>query len=301
MHVEQINGKSVYTVVAHNAVLRAWAAIRSTLPEPPILITLDHHTDTRPAFCHYLCNTSQYRLHEHSVEHLIHLANAESRRINVTDAASVDRAIQCLRNDEHIDAAIRGGLLAHAYVISYDAHFSGTPPQRVQRLGIEERLRLSLSGVDFNDGDYEAPESKIFEVGSGCAVGCEKSPHDDDCHVEHRAQAIESDYLRMKLEQIGRMSRAFGIEDVLQHPFILDIDLDYFGSARSMAPSDTTVFYDLIRRAVAITIATEPTYVSQERLSGETISAEALQPQLREHITRALSAQSVAPASRSGR
>jgi hypothetical protein len=148
-------------------------------------------------------------------------------------------------------------------------------------------LQLRSSGIELPEGPYDVPESKIFHVGSGCAVGCEKRSHDEECDTEHRAQAIESHYLQVKLEQIKEMALTFGITDVLNQAFVLDIDLDYFGSDRSIAPRDPAVFYNLIRRSVAITIATEPRFVRLERLPGETITAETLLPQLKQHIARA--------------
>jgi integrase len=43
--------------------------------------------------------------------------------------------------------------------------------------------------------------------------------------------------------------------------FILDIDLDYFNTAKSITPDHRSVFYDLIRRCIGITIAMESYYV----------------------------------------
>jgi len=46
-----VSGKAVYEFESHNAALLAWADIRRRSgPLEPILITLDHHTDTRAAF-----------------------------------------------------------------------------------------------------------------------------------------------------------------------------------------------------------------------------------------------------------
>ena len=48
-----INHKPVYLVEEHHQVLIPWALERANLPQPPQVLTLDHHTDTLPAFTHY--------------------------------------------------------------------------------------------------------------------------------------------------------------------------------------------------------------------------------------------------------
>jgi len=57
------------------------------------------------------------------------------------------------------------------------------------------------------------------------------------------------------------MAASAEIEDIKSIPYVLDIDLDYFRTIKSLTPDDPSAFHDLIRRAVAITIATEPDYV----------------------------------------
>lgn len=41
---------------SHHHVLPAWVALRATLPAAPSLITLDRHTDFRPAFLRDTCH-----------------------------------------------------------------------------------------------------------------------------------------------------------------------------------------------------------------------------------------------------
>ena len=48
---------------------------------------------------------------------------------------------------------------------------------------------------------------------------------------------------------------------LLQEPYILDIDLDYFNTFASVAPMDATVLRQLANGAGLITIATEPKHV----------------------------------------
>jgi hypothetical protein len=265
--VQEISGKKVYIVMKHQAVLEAWADIRKTLSKAPILITLDHHTDTILAFNRHLCVSGRHKVDAQSWEHIFALAEEDCQKIKVNDRASVIDAVGRLNNDEHIDAAIRAGIIDHAYVISYSESYG------------EPRVA---------DGEaYERPYNGIFQLKSGCTVGCKPSTHTDDCYLEHSAQAIETIYLQDKLNTIRRMSQALGISNVLEERFVFDVDLDYFHSARSIAPKDPTRFYDLIRRAIAITVATESRFVQSERLPGESITADWLLERLKEHIHQA--------------
>ena len=51
-----IGGKAVYIVEEHHQALIPWGIERRKTALPPVLITFDYHTDTRPAFLHYaLC------------------------------------------------------------------------------------------------------------------------------------------------------------------------------------------------------------------------------------------------------
>ena len=75
----------------------------------------------------------------------------------------------------------------------------------------------------------------------------------------------------------------------MERKYILDIDLDYFRTERAVHPTDTKTFYNLIRNAEAITIATEPEFIGYEKLPGENISSATLLPQIMNHIRTALS------------
>jgi hypothetical protein len=86
------------------------------------------------------------------------------------------------------------------------------------------------------------------------------------------------------------MAKAIGLSNVDAKPYILDIDLDYFHSEKSINPTDTTAFYRLIRNSVAVTIATEPECVEYLRLDGSAVTAPMLLDRLKEHIKAAMMA-----------
>lgn len=101
----------------------------------------------------------------------------------------------------------------------------------------------------------------------------------------HSDLAIESEYLEAKLKVADEICRALGQLDFMKGKYILDIDLDYFRTEKSITPKDARTFYELIRNAEIITVALEPNFVALERLSGETITSDFLLLRLLEHIT----------------
>ena len=48
----KIEGKNIYLAENHHEVILAWAEERKKLETLPSILTLDHHTDTLPAFTH---------------------------------------------------------------------------------------------------------------------------------------------------------------------------------------------------------------------------------------------------------
>jgi hypothetical protein len=74
---------------------------------------------------------------------------------------------------------------------------------------------------------------------------------------------------------------------ITETDYILDIDLDYFRTAKSSNPNDTSLLYKLIRGAGIITIALEPECVKHCRLSREKITADTLLVDIIKHIAQA--------------
>lgn len=84
------------------------------------------------------------------------------------------------------------------------------------------------------------------------------------------------------------MGSTSGLGTINNNKYILDIDLDYFQTKKSITPSTTAVFYKLIRNSIAITIARECSCVESCRLEGETIDCNYLLEKLLEHIKKAM-------------
>ena len=92
-------------VPLHHEVLRAWCRHRREVEFPPVAVTFDHHTDTLPAFSR--------------------AASSEAERESwITEFdwrsdVSVETALQRLRHDEHLDLALRGGVISGSIVIAH--------------------------------------------------------------------------------------------------------------------------------------------------------------------------------------
>ena len=119
-------------------------------------------------------------------------------------------------------------------------------------------------------------------------MGCEAGCHDDDCYRLQANQVIESAMLDQLIATANLMAAPTGIQSIVATPFVLDIDLDYFRSIKSLTPDDTTTFYGLIRESVAITIATEPNFVKDLRIDDDLMS-DLAQAAIVAHIQEALS------------
>jgi len=275
MEKRELHGKAVYIFEDHNVAFAAWSEIKAAHEGELILLTFDHHTDVHEAFIGWA-----YKEIDPDLDGVSPLIEERLARVNVQDEGSVREAVNDLRNDEQIDAALRLGLFRLAFCFNN-----------------QDRNTWSIEQAKFFSGwvpgaapleppfSYEVPKRRIFEIGEICAVGCERMPHTDDCSKPMAKQAIESVMLEQMITKANRMAAAADIEDVVKVPYVLDIDLDYFRTKAGLSPVDARVFHDLIRNAVAITIATEPRFVRMERFDDVT-SDYALEKVL-EHIDEA--------------
>lgn len=247
-----IGGRDVCIVEAHHFVLFPWAEIRRTETAAPALITLDHHTDTMPAFHRY-----RYRATKGDWDAMEAMLPRLIADIDWNDDRSLLKAVHKLCFDEHIRAAVSSGIISRAFAIN-------------------------LSGETCTEHDG------IYEAGAICAIGCDKTPHDDACLITHAAQVLESVYLDHELTQLNEMAQADGLPIAEAAPYILDIDLDYFHSEKAINPDDPSTFYRLVRNAIAVTVALEPECVEELRCVGSTVTSAVLLDRLKEHIEAAM-------------
>jgi hypothetical protein len=245
-----VGGKKVYIVENHHEVLIPWSEYASENETAPVLLTFDHHIDTRSAFYRYSCRVAGQEWRSVR-EQLIEDAD-------INDSYTVAAALERLCNDEHIDFALQTGIISDAAVFS-----------------------LMGAGIC---RDYA--NSKICYV-DPCGISkCSTSSRDDECQIDAYDRVIEGEELLYKLNQINRFIPGFFTSDRIKKKFILDIDLDCFHTKKSINPVDKSLFYYLINNAEIITIAREGYYVELEKRDDD-INVEYLLEKLLVHIENA--------------
>lgn len=251
--VEQIGSKLVYVVESHEQVLLPWAIERRAAGKPLILITLDHHTDTNWPFIHRLGSEDDVKSR----------SLAEIRKFNINDDASMKLCMQEIYNDQQIRAAIMLNIFEYCFVISHEGT-QDTPDSNEMNaystaLPALMMNKFAARSADFSDlpvqpsrpFTYRLPDDRLFIVGHAPGTNSMENP-------------IEDEHLEGRFNIVHEMSQSTGIfQSVFEQDYILDFDLDYFHSMRSMKPQESNLLNKLIRNSRAITIATEPSYVFQ--------------------------------------
>ena len=286
--------KFVYITESHHHVLPAWTDLRRQSDRAPRLLTFDHHKDTRSAFIAY--STRQPRAEHRPWEAI---TTERLRTIDFRSDESIKAAVADLAWDEHIDAAVRLDVLDIAFVAAYD---------EVGHIESNEQLALdakrTLGGTEMRDGKlfvtlpgpptiasppftYRIPASRIVTLPH--ALLPEELP-EDQAYRAYFDAALESQFLKQRLELIHEITRTSGEPGLFDRLFILDFDLDYFNTKQAIAPADTSMLDDLIPRAAFITIARESSCVNSCQVKGEGLDSDFLEQELLKHIARATEA-----------
>ena len=204
---EQWGSKTAYVVEEHHHVLAPWAEQDGPLH----VLTLDHHTDVLASGRHF---------------------------------PTIAEAVAGLRHDQHIDYALRHGIIRSATIFSTVNYAHDYHPD----------IRI----VNFhNHPEYPDDNNR-------------------DLLAAYYGEALESDYLRKCLSECN-----------LKGPYIFDIDLDYFKTARSIHPQDAAVFFELVRNARFLTVSREADWVRLLNQDWEKIDADYLEKELSDLVRRA--------------
>jgi hypothetical protein len=207
----------------HHEVLEHWADYRRRRPQAPLLLTLDHHTDTSPAFRLYLKEFRQ------TPQEFIRRQKNLLSSMNFQNAQSIRQGIQNLAHDEHITAALSADIISSAFVIAQNA-------------------------VDTDGAVYE--QHKI------CCFAAFRDQNKSLSKENQLDLLLESEFLQQAFAHFSKVSSPFrSIETFILHDYILDIDLDYLNTCKSVEPENSVFLKTLAEHAGLITVAREDRHV----------------------------------------
>jgi len=244
-----ISGKPVAVMDSHHHALVPWSRWWATA-RPLRLITLDHHCDTQESFLGAAFDGKSK----------VAKSKQDALRSALDPSAehSVEKAVLQLRHDEHIDAAIRAGIIDAAFIIheqneravksleqkAYEAEASALEPS--ERFLFRKHTKRPDPPMN-----YEMPGDRMVAIDPTyyCRDGSLVTPWPD--------RAVESDHLEDRLAIFEQVLRSAGEPALEGSPFVLDIDMDAFRTLKSLRPDDPSTFHHLVQGAVGVTVARE--------------------------------------------
>lgn len=277
-----VRGKPVAIFDAHHYALLPWARWRRGRSQLRVL-TVDYHCDTHQAFLRAAFDQVSGRLDKAARQSMI-------KAIDPADEASVERAVARLRHDEHIDAAIRGGIVDLVFIIAEQNQ------RAVKSREDEEYFRKAdaLEGVEkflyFKQVPrpqppmrYDMPEHRMVALDPPRYLreGVLTEPWPD--------RVLESDHLEDRLRSFDQICTDANVPRLVDAAYVLDLDLDAFNTRKAMDPDDSKTFRTLINGACGITIALEPDCFNSCWTDGPAISVDEALEKILAHIEKALS------------
>lgn len=274
---KKIKDKDIFIFKDHHFALYPWLNLRCKLNKPLNLISLDHHTDTHKPFLNKCFINNEYNET---------LAKTYINSIDIKNVSSLDIIIDKLRNDEHIKTAIDANIINTAFIISYDNHVD-------KPISYEEDKQVkNWTDICFDDlmgkihplknisRPYTYPVDKIY---------IPKTDMSDRIvsDVELYDMALEDEFLQDKFKVFSEMSPKQIDLNGFKDDYILDIDLDYFHTIKSIDPKESTLIKKIINNAEIITIAQEPICVDLVKLDKE-VNSKYLEEHLLNFIEKAL-------------
>lgn len=285
---KSINNKDVFIVEDHHHVLEAWFSYKNY---KPCVVSLDHHSDTIPAYLRYShWNCTDNRNNEVIEKYNIDLVRRFS---NCNDLDEVLEAIKFLKHDEFHDAAIYMGLINKSIIINYQSGH-GLSPSRIFNIDKEKVYSDEpIIVVPINKSNFCINDRRH----------CNSSCHSTSCICYNFNYCIDNKVLNHCISNVQKKTEI----NILEQAYILDIDLDFFHTFASINHDDAknchtlkngyisdiplnlnlTTFYSLISKAMAITIAKEKTCVdvwNNEYGYTKNLSSDLLLESLLEHI-----------------
>ncbi|MDY0050902.1 MAG: UPF0489 family protein [Aliarcobacter sp.] len=273
-----INKKQISIFENHNEAVIPWDSLKTN--NKPALLTFDYHTDTHLALLRH--NWKKLNSPQNHQE----LVNEANKMLSLP--FNILELVKILRNDEHIDFAIRADIISHAYVCSYSTSSNTIKSEETK---LWEKNNLDVIKIYTNNQEekptkhtFKMPQNKIIELDNehfyNLNIFEQKQQADlaiDDININHRIS---------KIQEINKS--IFSEKYDFLNNFILDIDLDYFNTLNSINPKNIESFYLLIRKAKMITIAKESYFVNECKLENEEIDVNIILDKILNHIKTAL-------------
>ena len=292
----EINEKPIYIFEDHSLAFKAWLDIKNKSKITPFVVTLDHHTDTRKPLCNFGAKEKMQSKEIISFEESYNRTlEIHFKKLNIDDEAEVNDFLVKLHHDEHISSAIQKGIINYSISIQWDdnsgtysveedeCHNQPTLTDLMGEFGFEEgKIKYSelkvLPAPPFN---YVMPDNKMFIVGY---AHFSRLGIDDGIY----SLALDDEFLINQFNIVSNMTKNSGLPYLSECGYILDIDLDYFHTQKAVSPNKISFFSDLVKNAIAITIAKESGCVLDLREEGEVITSETLLTDLLRKINEIL-------------
>ena len=270
--------KRVYIVRSHHHAIKEWFRYRECGSH---LLSFDYHTDFQKAFLRSSCASSSalFGVRPYTIEN--HNLLLE-KHIGCGDESALEAAVNDLWNDEHIDFAIRSGMIKRAFVFSCipstfnDGRVLDVPPAPPIVMSADQVQMMMLLNSLAPKVLREATESET-DVSSGILVG-NSVEHGIVSFSEFRHPLLEGkdESENAKLvttdEVLNEVLKTFREHGFNQDNYILDFDCDFIRDRGAMTHEQFQTLEGLIKGAKAITIARESDCVVE--CSGQTLSYE---------------------------
>lgn len=243
----------IEVVDSHHKVLQHWASCRRELGFAPKLLTLDHHTDTSKPFRRAIGRIFTAQGEAATPEKFNNLQQDFLQQLDYRSESAVNSAISDLNNDEHIVAAIQTDIISLACVIAHSARATDLATFHEHNIICSPVPDVKFNEAEVRDVDgFEASALEAQRPDMSARAG--KTELDYDC-------VLETWFLQNKLDDFNEILNQASQPPLLEGHYILDIDLDYFNTFKSIEPKNSDLFRRLIDNASLVTIATEPDYV----------------------------------------
>lgn len=256
--------KRVYIVWSHHHALKEWYRYRECGMQ---LLSFDYHTDFHGAFWGKSGRTyPDGRTALYMRKHI--------------PCNDVGAAIKDLKNDEHIDFAIRSGIIKRSYVFSHNEYGSRLGVLTVPPLVVnEEQIQMAKIMSRFAPRVLKVADCGDVVISHG-VIGVAPAEGEIVSFPELRHPLLQT-------VEVAEWAKLVTTDDVLrkvletfrekgfnQDNYILDFDCDFIRDKDAMTHGSFNVLKSLIRGAKAITIAQEPDCVrecSEGRMSFEEV------------------------------